>query len=246
MKLGWCHSCLLTLLLFPPPVFGIDMFLSETMPWAFKKSEGAAFDGIGVRMVREISRRSGMEFTLHILPSARHMSQFKTMDQALSLAMQHNFKDTDGPVMAVIARSSTVVMMRPGSPARTYEDLIPASQELGIGVLRGLTYKPLTEDKRIRKVPINDVPSGLRMLASGRLAGIAGSQPLLIANARHLNLKDFPGPLVIIGETSFVLRKRPNSLDSTSHRKIKDAIRSMHRDGTVERIFQSVLNDKDL
>jgi len=246
MRVAYWNCWVLWFFLWPLPAFGLDIFLSETLPWAYRKAEGQAFDGVGVRIAREISKRSGLEFNIDVFPSARHMTQFKTMGRALSLAMEHNFQDSDGPILSVIAKYPIVVMTKQGSKVKTYEDLIPFSQELGIGVLRGLTYKPLTDDDRIKKVPINDVPSGLRMLASGRLAGIAGSQPLLIANTRRLHLQELPGPLVVIGETTFVLRKRPDTLDSVQHGKVVDAVKSMHKDGTVDRIFQEILNDKNL
>lgn len=246
MRAACWNYWVLLFFLQPLPVFGLDIFLSETLPWAYRKAEGQPFDGVGVRIAREISRRSGLEFNIEVLPSARHMTQFKSMSRALSLAMEHNFQDSDGPILSVIAQYPVVVMTKQGSKVKSYEDLIPFSQELGIGILRGLTYKPLTEDDRIKKVPINDVPSGLRMLVSGRLAGIAGSEPLLIANARRLHLQELPGPLVVIGATTFVLRQRLDTLDSVQHRKVVEAVKNMHKDGSVERIFQKVLNDKNL
>jgi hypothetical protein len=243
MRSAWLSVGTFILLMTASPGFGVNVLISETLPWAFRKTENAPFDGIGVRMIKELSRRSGVKLTAQVLPTARHLTQFKTMDQALSIAMEHNFTNSDGPVLAVLALYPTVVMIPKGSQAGTYEDLIAHSKELGIGVLRGLTYKPLTDDERIRKTPINDIPSGLRMLNSGRLAGICGSQPLLLANVRRLKLENLPGPQITIGEVAFVLRMRPKSLSATQSKRIKDAVKSMQQDGTILHMFSLIPYD---
>jgi polar amino acid transport system substrate-binding protein len=218
------------------PCFAFDLYLTEVAPFAYPLAEKRGYDGINVRIAQELVRRSGVPLELKVVPSARHIVSFRAAQDAYSISQYDNLKDEDGPLLAEATRYPVLAVTLPGQTLASYEDLRALSLQKGVGVLRRLSYGPVGPDERLRKVEINTVENGLRMLAAGRVSAVVASQPALMAAAERLGMAEQLGPTLVITYSAQVLRARPASAATPAARLLADTLRAMQKDGTVARI----------
>ncbi|MFZ6758992.1 hypothetical protein ACO0K9_17435 [Undibacterium sp. Ji50W] len=237
--LGFCLLCGYT-----PLLMAANLYLTEVAPFAFardSKDGKNVYDGINVRIVNELRRRSGVSIELQIVPSSRHVAMFPADKEAYSISQAENFSDLDGVILSEVTQYPIVVVAHRGAILKNFDDLITLSAEKGIGMMRRLSYGSFGQDERIRKVEINTLENGLRMLEAGRISGIVGSQPAIVAAAERNASMQLLGPSLVIAYGSHVMRVRPEFASSTTSKALSANLLAMKNDGSIARIVDDFL-----
>ncbi|MBI3731258.1 MAG: transporter substrate-binding domain-containing protein [Burkholderiales bacterium] len=212
-------------------------------PFAFVKDVKGGYDGINVRIANELRRRSGVSLELVVVPSARHIVMFPADKEAYSISQAENFSNQEGSFLSEVTQFPILVVAQRGAVLKNYDDLVSLSMERGIGMMRRLSYGTFGQDERIRKVEINTLENGLRMLEAGRISGIVGSQPAILAAAEKSALANSLGPSLVISYGSHVMRVRPEFASSATSKTISATLLAMKNDGSIARILDDFLKD---
>ncbi|MFZ6845389.1 hypothetical protein [Undibacterium sp. RuTC16W] len=199
--------------------------------------EQATFESINERIAKELKRRCPIAIELKIVPAARHIELFPRSKEAFSISRRDNFSDEDGVILAEVIQIPVVVVAARGARLKTYDDIITLGAINGVGAMRRINYPPLSQDSRIRKVEINSVENGLRMLEAGRISALAGTQPAILAAAKRRGSLDNLGPMVVIAYGTYVLRVRPDFEKSVAAIQLRDTMLEMKKNGTIDRIY---------
>ena len=125
----------------------------------------------------------------------------------------------------------------------SFDDVITQSQDKGIGMLRRMTYGTFGQDERVKKVDISTLENGLRMLDVGRISGVVGSLPAILAAADKIGGRHLVATRLVITHGTDVLRVRPDFALSRNSRMLTAALATMRNDGTIARIMSDFLND---
>ncbi|MCH8619129.1 transporter substrate-binding domain-containing protein [Undibacterium sp. TS12] len=221
----------------------VNLYLTEVAPFAFFKEGRKVYDGINVRIANELRRRSGVAIELVIVPSSRHILLFPADTEAYSISQAENFTDRDGSILSEVTQFPIIVVAQRGAVLKNYEDLINLSSEKGIGMMRRLSYGNFAQDERVKKVEINTLENGLRMLEIGRIAGVVGSQPAILAAAEKIGLRDILSSGLVISYGSHVMRVRPEFASSPAARAISSSLLAMKNDGSITRILDDFMKD---
>ena len=217
--------------------WAVNLYLTEVAPFAFSKDGKGNYDGINVRIVNELVKRSGVPIELIIVPSARHVTMFPSDREAYSISQIDNFSDRDGSVLFEVTQYPILAVAQRGAVLKTYEDLISLSADRGIGVMRRLSYGGFGQDERVKKVEISTLENGLRMLEIGRISGIVGSQPAIMAAAEKNASSHLLGPSIIIAYGTHVMRVRPDFASSPTSKVLTTTLAAMKSDGSISRIL---------
>ncbi|MFZ6734390.1 hypothetical protein ACO0LG_20840 [Undibacterium sp. Ji42W] len=231
---------------YAPALGAVNLYLTEVAPFAFHKDAKDAkggYDGINVRIVNELRRRSGMPLDIVVVPSARHIVMFPAEKEAYSISQSENFTDQDGSVLSEVTQFPILVVAQRGAVLKNYEDLIALSMDKGIGMMRRLSYGTFGQDERVKKVEINTLENGMRMLEAGRISGIVGSQPAILAAAEKNPSANVLGPGLVISYGSHVMRVRPEFASSAASKTISATLLAMKNDGSIARILDDFLKD---
>ena len=213
------------------------LYMTEAPPYSFLRN-GVA-QGINVRIAEEITARTGIVFVIVVVPSGRHLSMFVQDPDAYSIALIENFSNEDAPQLAVIWQVPVAVIAKKESVIKSYEDLIPLAADKGVGMMRKLNYPVIAHDGRIKRVEINTIENGLRMLQAGRVAAVVASLPGIVdALEKQEGSLHLSTPFVI-GHTSFVFRCKPDAQGNSTSRLLAKTIDDMVQDGTMRRIVGS-------
>ncbi|MFZ3000441.1 MAG: transporter substrate-binding domain-containing protein [Undibacterium umbellatum] len=231
---------------FAPSLSAANLYLTEVAPFAFVKEskEGkGAYDGINVRIANELRKRSGVPLQLLIVPSARHVVMFPADKEAYSISQAENFSEQEGLILSEVTQFPILVVAQRGAVMKNYDDLITLSADRGIGMMRRLSYGTFGQDERVRKVEINTLENGMRMLEAGRISGIVGSQPAILAAAERNSSSHLLGPSLVISYGSHVMRVRPEFAASAHSKILSSTLLAMKNDGSIARILDDFLKD---
>ncbi|MFZ6778977.1 transporter substrate-binding domain-containing protein [Undibacterium sp. Ji83W] len=235
--------CLYLLYGYAPRLSAANLYLTEVAPFAFVKDTKGGYDGINVRIANELRRRSGVSLELVVVPSARHIVMFPADKEAYSISQAENFTNQEGSFLSEVTQFPIVVVAQRGAVLKNYDDLIALSTEKGIGMMRRLSYGTFGQDDRVRKVEINTLENGLRMLEAGRISGIVASQPAILAAAERNASTHLLGPSLVISYGSHVMRVRPEFASSSTSKAINATLLAMKNDGSIARILDDFLKD---
>lgn len=235
--------CLYLLYGYAPRLSAANLYLTEVAPFAFVKDAKGGYDGINVRIANELRRRSGVSLELVVVPSARHMAMFPADREAYSISQAENFSNQEGSFLSEVTQFPILVVAQRGAVLKNYDDLIALSMVRGIGMMRRLSYGTFGQDERIRKVEINTLENGLRMMEAGRISGIVGSQPAILAAAEKSASANSLGPSLVISYGSHVMRVRPEFASSAASKTISATLLAMKNDGSIARILDDFLKD---
>lgn len=243
--LGFCLQCgLLGLCGYTPQLMAANLYLTEVAPFAFikdSKDGKTTYDGINVRIVNELRRRSAVPIELQVVPSSRHVAMFPADKEAYSISQSDNFTDLDGVILSEVTQYPIIVVAQRGVVLKNFDDLIALSAEKGIGMMRRLSYGTFGQDERVRKVEINNLENGLRMLEAGRISGLVGSQPAILAAAEKNSATQLLGPGLVIAYGSHVMRVRPEFATSSTSKVLSANLLAMKNDGSIARILDEFL-----
>ncbi|PXX40368.1 transporter substrate-binding domain-containing protein [Undibacterium pigrum] len=234
-------SC--SLIVLAPQLSAANLYLTEVAPFAFVKEGKGSYDGINVRIANELRRRSGVPLELVIVPSSRHLLMFPADKEAYSISQSENFTDHDGVILSEVTQFPIMVVAQRGAVLKNYDDLIALAADRGIGMMRRLSYGTFAQDERVRKVEINTLENGLRMLEAGRISGIVGSQPAILAAAERNSSTHLLGPGLVIAYGAHVMRVRPEFAASTQSKALSATLLAMKNDGSIARILDDFLKD---
>ncbi|MFD2261998.1 hypothetical protein ACFSM5_03800 [Lacibacterium aquatile] len=149
------------------------------------------------------------------------------------------------PGVAILGELLSVPLLaigrRQGQQIRRFDDLYTLPQ--GVGMLLGTNYgSPMLADPRLPRVDVSDSVLGLRMLASGRLDALVGSQVTLVGQAREAQLTDKLGDRLVLGSMPFRLAVAEENRNAPATLAVLEAARAMQADGTVAALLDQVTN----
>jgi len=226
-----------------PLASAVHLYLTEVAPFAFVIDDHGHYDGINIRIANELQKRTGIHLDCIVVPTSRHVALFPADVEAYSISHRENFKDEEGLVLADVTQYPVVVVAKSGVAMKNFDDVIALSQEKGIGMMRRMTYGSFGQDERVKKVEISTLENGLRMLEIGRISGIVGSLPAILAAAEKTGTRQSISTPVVIMQGTHVLRVRPDFAFSHTSQMLASALTAMRNDGTIARIMNDFLND---
>lgn len=221
----------------------VRLYLTEVAPFAFVVEGTNRYDGINIRIANELQKRTGIQLDVMVVPTPRHVVLFPADTEAYSISHRENFTDDDGLILAEVTQYPVVVVAKSGTAMASFDDVITQSQDKGIGMLRRMTYGSFGQDERVKKVDISTLENGLRMLDVGRISGVVGSLPAILAAAEKIGGKHLVATRLVITHGTHVLRVRPDFALSRNSRMLTAALATMRNDGTIARIMSDFLND---
>ncbi|MFZ6771890.1 hypothetical protein ACO0LB_04150 [Undibacterium sp. SXout7W] len=235
---------IVVILLVTAPLAGaVRLYLTEVAPFAFMLEGNGRYDGINIRIANELQKRTGIPLEVIVVPSPRHVVLFPADTEAYSISHRENFTDDDGLILADVTQYPVVVVAKSGVVMTNFDDVIAQSQDKGIGMLRRMTYGTFGQDERVKKVDISTLENGLRMLEIGRISGVVGSLPAILAAAEKNGSTHLIGSRLVITHGTHVLRVRPDFALSRTSKALTTALAAMRNDGTIARIMSDFLND---
>ncbi|MFZ6874487.1 substrate-binding periplasmic protein [Undibacterium sp. Di27W] len=231
---SWLHAVTLASVLWSLNASSATLYLTEAPPYSYIKN--GLSQGINVRIAEEISLRSGIPLTIVIVPSSRHINLFNQDKDGYSIALVENFNDKDAPQLATVWQVPVALITKKEIILKSYEDIIPYVADKGLGVMRRLNYPHIGQDARIKRVEINTVANGLRMLQAERVAAIVATLPGILDAIEKQEPQLQLGTPLIIGQTSFVLRSRAEAQNNPTSKLLAKAIENMIQDGSIRRL----------
>lgn len=239
-----CQIVITTMLVCCSPLAGaVHLYLTEVAPFAFVADSSGRFDGINIRIANELQKRTGIKLDVLVVPSPRHVVLFPADTEAYSISHRENFTDDEGLVLADVTQYPVVVVPRSGVVLNNFDDVIALSQDKGIGMLRRMSYGTFGQDERVKKVDISTLENGLRMLEVGRISGVIGSLPGILAAAEKNGSLHLISSRIVITHGTHVLRVRPDFAQSRTSKMLTAALTVMRNDGTIARIINDFMSD---
>lgn len=211
----------------------LRMVTIDTAPWASLDGPSGRPVGVFPDLVAELTRRTGLSFTMDLQPFARIPRELETRRQDCTILVWNE------QWSAFMVRGETVsahpigVIARKGVRLRSYDDL----RGLSISVLRGLSLgERFDTDVAILRQHDTDYLQGLNKLARGRLDAISGALPTIDHLARGGGLEHHLGDRLALGEMQLSFQCARGSAGMAAMPAVDAAIRAMVADGSVERV----------
>lgn len=211
-------------------------------PYSFIENGRPA--GIDVDLMRELSRRTGVELHVHLQPFKRVLEELRQGRLDAGMAVLHSTeREAFLQYTGVLRLSRYQLFVRRGQefPFERAEDLRGRSVAVVRGFLVGDTLREELSSARVRLESVASQEQTLRMLLAGRVDAIAGQSVVMRHLAREQGaagrLSALPTPVIPDRPAYLVLSRRGGLAERDRLAELLcQGLESMHRDGTVERI----------
>ena len=162
---------------------------SDFPPFEYRDSEGQP-RGFNVELVRALARELGIEIEVRLIPVGKVQTQLSTgaidlasLSYSESRARKYDFLDSTWVLRQV-------VLFRPGrqSPARRLDQM---RNETVAVIKPSIMYEALMELPAAHRPVLTTVdspPAALRLLAEGKVGGVAGNELTLNYSAQQLGM----------------------------------------------------------
>jgi|AntDeeMetagen681_2_1112603.scaffolds.fasta_scaffold00047_26 ABC-type amino acid transport substrate-binding protein len=210
--------------------------LAAIAPWAKETPDGEP-QGLLVDLVKELRSRTGLPLRYHLRPHARTLLELEEgiADFVPSFAAPNVEKISDRVGHLVTVR--VLVLGRAGDES---VDSLAELNGQNVGYLAGTWYgSTFEENDRIHKVPVNNVAHGVRLLKRERLKAVVATE-IAIPSGYNPESEDSPSLKVLLElepNEGKLYMSRKSSLDQ-ERKRIAEALKAMHEDGTMEKLFR--------
>jgi polar amino acid transport system substrate-binding protein len=220
-----------------PFVLRIETIQSE--PFGRVGPEGPS--GLMYEIGLLIARRAGLAAENHVVPYARTVLSLQNGSSDMVLRFSNDEIKAVAYQVAPVLPLPTVLVSRRDAPLQRQEDLSHRS----LAVPRSF---PMPDslgrlpDLRVQWVNSNE--HAIQMLMGRRVDAAYGSNLGLFGAARGLGLRmqEFARPLLVERQTFWLHLSRRSATPALIERLTK-AVESLHRDGSITRLYQRVLEE---
>lgn len=195
--------------------------------------------GLYPRFLAELSRDTGIQLDLTLMPFARAAHLLASGHIDGSIMFQNNVTDRKTIALAPLFVTAQVVQPRPGIALRGKTELAP----LLIGRIRG-GCQDLEADTsyRWRFYEVNTQQQGIDMLLAKRIdAFCSATEGLQNAAAKFDRRRELDATARFVVSQKEVWFLASGNVDAGLQQRLHDGIVRLQRNGTVARIFQEVL-----
>lgn len=216
--------------------------ISHTEPWGYyvtteraDASHRSVPVGIFTDIADALSRESGISFEKSLTPLPRIWRNIKIGDTDLSFLIRSDDRDSDVTYVGYLFSLDTLVLARPGTTLRSYDDLGP----LRIGVLRDVRLNQhFDHDPGLKKLEFRDYEAMVDTLIAGRIDAIAGNQISLeyLLNKRGFN-QSSQWPRLILQRSQVWAQMPKRSYNQIFVEKLRNAIDQLRSQGFFDRLL---------
>ncbi|NCT81726.1 MAG: transporter substrate-binding domain-containing protein [Comamonadaceae bacterium] len=186
-----------------------------------------------------IAQRAGLTVENHVVPYARTVLSLRNGASDLVLRFSNDELKTVAHQVAPVLALPTVLVSRRDAPLQRLEDL----SRLSLAVPRSFPMPEILQNLAgPRQQSVNSNEHAIQMLMGHRVDAIYGSNLGLFGAARGLGLRmqAFARPLVVERQSFWLHLSRRSATPELIERLAK-AVESLHRDGSITRLYQQVL-----
>lgn len=211
-------------------------------PYSYLAGGQAA--GIDVDILAELSRRTGIEFDLQLMPFKRVIESLREGRIDAGMAVLRSPQREDFAIFTGVLHNSTYALFVPAGSTLAFDGL-DSLRGRHIGKVRGFyvseDFDAEAAAGRIRVTEAATSEQSLRMLLAGRVEAISGQLVVMQHVARELGLADrlqaLPRPLAPDRPAFLVLSRQSPLRDKEAlAQRLRLALEAMHKDGSVQRI----------
>lgn len=217
--------------------------LMHTEPWAFYSQDGregsgdqkSQLTGIFVDMNREIARETHLNLETSTLPYGRINKELQSGETDLTYLIRSGDRDAYVDYAGLLFSFHSIVLARPGTPLRSYEDL----RGLRIGILKDIRLNPRFDgDGELHKVEVRDYETLVHMFLGGRLDAVAGNSVSLpyLLQKRGFAVQSLPK--LTLQKTEVWAQMSRRSSQSAMLPRLRAAIDKLRSDGLFEAVLQ--------
>jgi ABC-type amino acid transport substrate-binding protein len=192
--------------------------LVNISPWTYPNSR-AGFNGIETEIIKELSRLSGLEIDIKVVPYARELLMLEKGAAVLTVGVRTDKIDHLTMPLAKLGTEDVIIVSLVGSNISSVEDL-PGKL---IAQVRDAEYLSASiSDPRIRKYDTNGYEQGINMLLERRVDAVIGLRTSLshaIRQNTKTGLRISPG---------FTLTSREFCILMSRSFKDQEALRHLH------------------
>lgn len=200
--------------------------------------------GIDVDILAELSRRTGIEFDIQLMPFKRVIETLRDGRVDAAMAVLRSAERESFAIFTGVLHNSTYALFVVQGSSLSFEGLESLrGRQIGKvrGFLMGEAFDAEVAAGKIRLSETATAEQTLRMLLAGRVDAISGQVVVTRYIARELGLADrisaLPRPLLPDRPSFLVLsRQAPVPDKEALAQRLKLALDTMHKDGSVQRI----------
>lgn len=210
----------------------------------YSSPRGAEPVGIDVDILRELGRRTGVQFDIELTPFKRVVESVRAGTVDGGMAVLRSAEREGFAIFTGVMHNSTYSLFVQRDSKMEFDGL-PSLHHKRIGKVRGFF---ISEDfdaevaaGRIQLHETAGAEQGLHMLILGRVDAISGQTVVTRYLARQLGYADqvrpLPNPVVPDRPTYLVLSRASKLADKEAlAERLRLGLEAMHKDGTIERI----------
>ncbi len=219
---------------------GLRVGLMHSEPWAYYSRDGgnerkSQLSGVFVDISRELARETGLSLELNTLPYGRVGKELQSGDCDLTYLIRSDDRDAYVEYAGYLFSFHTLVMARPGSALRSYDDL----QGLRIGLVKDIRLSPRFDgDAGLNKVEVRDYETLVDMFLSGRLDAIAGNSISLHHLLQKRGYPSQPWPRLMLQKTEVWAQMSKKSPQLGHLPRIRSAVEKLRGEGFFENAVQ--------
>lgn len=220
-----------------PFVLHVQTIQSE--PFGRVGPQGAG--GLMYEIGQLIAERAGLAVENQVVPYARTVLSLQNGSADMVLRFSNDELRAVAHQMAPVLPLPTVLVSRREAPVQRLDAL----SHLALAVPRSFPMpESLTSLPGLRVQWVNNNEHAVQMLVGGRVDAAYGSNLGLFGAARGLGLRmqAFARPLVVERQTFWLHLSRRSATPELIERLTK-AVESLHRDGSITRLYQRVLDE---
>lgn len=220
-----------------PFVLRVQTIQSE--PFGHVGPQGAG--GLMYDIGQLIAQRAGLAVENQVVPYARTVLSLQNGSADMVLRFSNDELRAVAHQVAPVLPLPTVLVSRREAPVQRLEAL----SQRALAVPRSFPMPEMLESlPGLRLQWVNNNEHAIQMLVGGRVDAAYGSNLGLFGAARGLGLRmqAFARPLVVERQTFWLHLSRHSATPELIERLTK-AVESLHRDGSITRLYQRVLDE---
>ncbi|MGM0435201.1 MAG: hypothetical protein ACQEQ1_11125 [Pseudomonadota bacterium] len=214
----------------------VTFSLAAIEPWAERTLEGER-RGLLVDLVEEIRSRADIPIRYQVRPHSRAILEMEEGHaEFVPTFVAPGIKEIGKPVADLLDVQVLVLGRADDDPI----DSLNGLQGENVGYLSGTWYgHTFTTNEAIRKVPVNNVAHGLRLLQRDRLRAVVASEVAIPAGFDPDGSGAPVRTLMRLDTLKGKIYMSRSSPREEAAEAIAAAIEGMHEDGTMERLFRN-------
>lgn len=214
----------------------VTFSLPAIQPWAERTPEGER-RGLLVEMVEEIRDRTDVPIRYHIRPHSRAVLELEEGHaDFVPTFVAPGLARIGKPVAHILSLNVLVLGRADETPIESLADL----EGENVGYLNGTWYgRAFANSEGIRKVPVNNVAHGLRLLRKGRLKAVVATEVAIPSGFEPDEVDTPVRTLLTLGTVEGKLYMSRATQPKEAAAVIASAMEAMHEDGTMSALFSN-------